>query len=308
MVIKQIAIILFDGFAFGMLLFVLSPAERTAFLVEDREALRAENFLPCSGVAAMLAGPAIAQNVDWKDDGTVVLKLGEAYNNATIQTTREELGSEFGPDKKPFKDVTITVTVNGAGPKGGISGPLHQFRPIWEELSGGKVNIVELPFAEHYTKMMLDLRNGTGQYDAFMVGAFWYGDIVPAGYGYAIDELQASGKYPKWTYDDMPPSLKALHQWKGVGYGVLNDGDGQVLYYRSDMLSDRRASGSVQEGIRLRSAQSAADLAAIARYLQVLQRQELGCDRCRSRQRRGSASEGWRAGPLSLPVALRRPS
>ena len=76
------------------------------------------------------------------------------------------------------------MTVNGAGPKGGISGPLHQFRPIWEELPGGKVNIVELPFAEHYTKMMLDLRNGTGQYDAFMVGAFWYGDIVPAGYGY----------------------------------------------------------------------------------------------------------------------------
>ena len=54
----------------------------------------------------------------------------------------------------------------------------------------------------------------------------------------AIDELQASGKYPKWTYDDMPPSLKTLHQWKGVGYGILNDGDGQVLYYRNDVLSD----------------------------------------------------------------------
>jgi multiple sugar transport system substrate-binding protein len=86
--------------------------------------------------------------------------------------------------------------------------------------------------------MMLDLRNGTGQYDAFMVGAFWYGDVVPAGYAYAIDELQKSGKYPKWTYDDMPPALKTLHQWKGVGYGILNDGDGQVLYYRNDVLAD----------------------------------------------------------------------
>ncbi len=195
----------------------------------------------------MLALPALAmfavsasagEYVDWKDDGSVVLKLGEAYNNAKIVTSREELGSAFGPDKKPFDGVTITVTVNGAGPKGGISGPLHQFRPIWEELSGGKVNIVELPFAEHYTKMMLDLRNGTGQYDAFMVGAFWYGDIVPGGYGYPIDDLNKSGKYPKWTYDDMPPSLKALHTWNGVGYGVLNDGDGQVLYYRSDVLGD----------------------------------------------------------------------
>ena len=196
---------------------------------------------------SMLALPALAlfavsasagQYVDWKDDGSVILKLGEAYNNAQIQTSREELGSAFGPDKQPFKDVTITVTVNGAGPKGGISGPLYQFRPIWEELSGGKVNIVELPFAEHYTKMMLDLRNGTGQYDAFMVGAFWYGDIVPAGYGYGIDDLMKSGKYPQWSYDDFPPSLKALYTWGGVGYGIRNDADGQVLYYRSDVLAD----------------------------------------------------------------------
>ncbi|MGE0005727.1 MAG: hypothetical protein AB7S92_09055 [Parvibaculaceae bacterium] len=46
----------------------------------------------------------------------------------------------------------------------------------------------------HPLKWVLDLRNGTGQYDAFIVGAFWYGDIVPAGYVYAIDDLQASGK------------------------------------------------------------------------------------------------------------------
>ena len=129
--------------------------------------------------------------------------------------------------------------MNGAGPKGGISGPLYQFRPIWEELTGGKVNIVELPFAEHYTKMMLDLRNGTGQYDAFMVGAFWYGDIVAGRLCLSRStSCMASGKYPKWTYDDMPPSLKTLHQWEGVGYGVLNDGDGQVLYYRNDMLAN----------------------------------------------------------------------
>jgi multiple sugar transport system substrate-binding protein len=186
--------------------------------------------------AALAAGPAAAQNVEWKDDGKVLIHLGEAYENRVIETTREQLGTIFGPDKKPFEGVTITLTVNGAGPKGGISGPLYQFRPIWEELSGGKVNIVELPFAEHYTKMMLDLRNGTGQYDAFLAGAFWYGDIVPAGYAYAIDDLMKSGEYPQWSYDSMPPSLKALHTWEGVGYGVLNDGDGQVLYYRNDIL------------------------------------------------------------------------
>jgi multiple sugar transport system substrate-binding protein len=194
-----------------------------------------------SGAAAsvLAAGAALAAGpVEWKSDGTVSLHMGPEYDNQTITVKQEDLGSEFGEGKKPFEGVTINVTVNGAGPKGGISGPLYSFRPIWEELSGGKVNIVELPFAEHYTKMMLDLRNGTGQYDAFMVGAFWYGDIVPAGYGFEIDELMQSGQYPKSSYDVMPPSLKKLHQWEGKSYGILNDADGQVLYYRKSVLEN----------------------------------------------------------------------
>ena len=36
----------------------------------------------------------------------------------------------------------------------------------------------------------------------------------------------------------MPPSLARLHQWAGKWYGVMNDSDGQVLYWRNDILSD----------------------------------------------------------------------
>lgn len=190
-----------------------------------------------AALAAAVAGAAHAQgkHVEWHEDGTVEMIM---QDGTVIKTTRDELGSLFGPARQPFAGTEISVTVNAGGPKGGISGPLHSFRPIWEELSGGKLNIVELPFAEHYTKMMLDLRQGTGQYDAFMVGAFWYGDIVPAGYAYPVDDLMATGEYPRWSYDSMPAPLKTLYTWEGVGYGVLNDADGQVLYYRRDALSD----------------------------------------------------------------------
>ncbi len=184
----------------------------------------------------LAAGAAQAgKHVTWHDDGKVDLTMEDG---TVINTDRATLGALFGPDQKPFDGAEISVTVNNSGPKGGISGPLHSFRPIWEELSGGKLNIVELPFGEHYTKMMLDLRNGTGQYDAFMVGAFWYGDMVPPGYAYPVEEMMASGDYPQWTYDSMPASLKSLHTWDGIGYGVLNDADGQVLYYRRDALTD----------------------------------------------------------------------
>lgn len=199
-------------------------------------------------VTVLMASTAMAQeHVRWNDDGTVELMLGPDYDDTVILTTREELGTAFGPDKLPFEGVEIAITVNAGGPKGGISGPLHAFRPIWEELSGGKLNIVELPFGEHYTKMMLDLRSGTGEYDGFMVGAFWYGDIAPAGYAFPIDDLMASDEYPQWTYDSMPPSLAALHKWGDESYGVLNDADGQVLYYRSDALTDPEHQAAFKE-------------------------------------------------------------
>ena len=192
-----------------------------------------------AAVALGLASAAFAGDaVDWNADGTVSLKLGETYDDTVITVPAADLGALIKEGEQSFAGTEITVTVNASGPKGGISGPLHAFRPVWEELTGGKVTVVELPFAEHYSKMMLDVRQGTGQYDAFMVGAFWYGDIVPQGYGYPVDDLIASGDHPKWSYDVMPASLRTLHSWEGEGYGVLNDGDGQVLYYRKSALTD----------------------------------------------------------------------
>ena len=194
--------------------------------------------LACAMVMVAGASASAGEYVDWNDDGTVTLKLGENYDMAEITVRAEDLGALFGEGEQPFEGEEISVTVNAGGIKGGISGPLYAFRGPWEELTGGKLNIVELPFAEHYTKMMLDLRNGTGQYDAFMVGAFWYGDIVPNGYAFPIDELIESGDYPKWSYDSMPQSLLDQHTWEGVGYGVANDADGQVLYYRKSALEN----------------------------------------------------------------------
>lgn len=188
----------------------------------------------------VLAGLATAvhaqdSHVKWNDDGSAELLVNDGL---WLKTASGELGDLFGPGEKPFDGVEISVTVNTGGPKGGISGPLHTFRPIWEELSGGKLNIVELPFAEHFTKMMTDVRTGTGQFDAFMVGAFWYGDIAEGNYGFPINELMESGEYPQWTLDSMPESLRQLHTWGDDILGTLNDADGQVMYYRRDILND----------------------------------------------------------------------
>jgi len=184
----------------------------------------------------MTAAAQDGTNLKWHPDGAADLILDDGNS---IMVPPGSLGSLFGPGKRPFDGVEINVTVRAGGPEGGISGPLHALRPVWEELSGGKLNIIELPFAEHYTKMMLDLRNQKAEYDAFIVGAFWYGDIVAGDFAYPINEFMKSGEFPQWTLDTMPPSLKALHLWGDDVLGTLNDADGQVLYYRRDVLNDR---------------------------------------------------------------------
>jgi multiple sugar transport system substrate-binding protein len=191
--------------------------------------------LAVSGVVgAAHAGP----HVDWLEDGTVVLKLGPAYDDAVVETSHTELGSAFGPEAQPFAGATIRILTQDDGPHGAISGPLAAFAPVFEELSGAKVELGLVPVTNLYASMMLDLQRDGGRYDAYSVAAFYYGELIDGGFIRPIDDLMASGKFPRWSYDAMPPAVRTLYTWGSAGYGVLNDADGQVLYFRRDILED----------------------------------------------------------------------
>lgn len=116
--------------------------------------------------------------------------------------------------------------------------PLNFSGPKWEELTGIKVKVVEVPIAEMFTKIMQEYRAGTGAYDALNVVPSWMPDLANAGalepldpyvekYGYAA-ELQTIAP----TYRD--------NQMK-VGdtiFGFPDDGDVFVMYYRKDIFGD----------------------------------------------------------------------
>ena len=189
----------------------------------------------CSACAGpVLAGP----HVDWLDDGTVLLKLGPDYGNAVIETTREELGPVLGAGGTPYAGTTVRLLTHDEGPHGPISGPIEALRPVWEELTGGQLEVGLVPISQLDSELMLDLQRGAHRYDAAVVAAYFYGDLVAGKYLASIDPLMASGKFPRWSYNSMPPALRQLYGWAGVDYGVLNDADGQILYYRRDVLND----------------------------------------------------------------------
>ena len=199
-------------------------------------------------VLALATGPALAgEHVEWLDDGTVLLRLGPAYDDAVIETSRDELGSLFGPDQQPFKGQQVTILTHDEGDKGPISGPILALSQVFSELSGAAVQVDRVPIGELYAAAMLDLQRGDAKYDAIVVPAFAYGDLIAGDYLRPVDDLNASGRFPRWSYDAMPASLRGLHTWNGVGYGVPNDADGQILYYRRDILSDPKWQAAFKE-------------------------------------------------------------
>lgn len=192
------------------------------------------------GVAILLIGlwgwSLAQQYLEWHDDGSVTLITFE--DNERITLSAEQLGTMFGPGQQPFAGKRIAITVNNSGPKGGISGPLYRLRPAWQELTGATLSIVEMPLAEQLPTTINDLRLGLGQFDGFIQGAWYMGEYVTPGFIVPVDDFIADPRFPQWNPDWWPPSLREIHTWGDQIYGTLNDSDGQVLYWRHDILSD----------------------------------------------------------------------
>jgi len=176
------------------------------------------------------------KHVTWHDDGSLDLTTFE--DGEIIGLSKEDIGTLFGPGKTPFAGQRIAVAVTSQGPKGGISGPLYRLRPAWEELTGAKLDIVEVPMADLLNKTITDLRFGGGQFDGIIQGAWFMGEYITPGFIIPIDTYVQDPRFPHWDPGWLPTPLKSIHAWGGKQYGVMNDSDGQVLYWRNDILTN----------------------------------------------------------------------
>ncbi len=118
--------------------------------------------------------------------------------------------------------------------------PWEEVRAEFEAATGAKVTIVEDPIAEAFPKLLDDQANGTNQFDASMIGMWWLGELVAGDFLLSYDDFYAdtSGKFPQYKFDDELPAMQALRMYDGKKYVVPYDCDGQVLYYRRDLLTD----------------------------------------------------------------------
>jgi multiple sugar transport system substrate-binding protein len=141
-------------------------------------------------------------------------------------------------DKKPFEGVTINVGVLGAGMKGAISSALYKWREDWENMTGAKLNIIEVPIAQIREKILTDLTTGAGGFDGFDGPVWLMGDLVKGDYLVPIDQWINDPRFPKWHPEDVVEPQRPIHFWKGVRYLASNDYDCHTLIYRKDILTD----------------------------------------------------------------------
>jgi multiple sugar transport system substrate-binding protein len=115
--------------------------------------------------------------------------------------------------------------------------PLNFSGPKWEQLTGCKVKVVEVPTAEMFTKIMQEYRAGTGAYDALNVIPAWMPDLVQAG---ALENLES--RVDKYAFRAELQQIAPIFRdnWMTVNgkiYGFPDDGDVFLLYYRKDLFA-----------------------------------------------------------------------
>ncbi|GAB4451426.1 MAG: hypothetical protein Fur0044_46760 [Anaerolineae bacterium] len=223
-------------------------AQKAAEEAQKQVDAAAEEAQKAAEEVKQAAEEAVAEATEATEEAGPVVDEGQAAETVKAgDLVPPVVATPCAGDGCLFKDQTVTVIVNTAGEKGPISGPFYEVRDEFEAATGAKLEIVEVPFAEHFPKLLTDMTTGTGEYDTSIAGAWWLGDLVAGDFIIPYDDYYNDPRFPKWDIEDVQPGPRALLEYGGKKYMVANDHDGQVMYYRRDLLEDAEHQAAFKE-------------------------------------------------------------
>lgn len=155
----------------------------------------------------------------------VVLVVGLAFTSAA------PAGAQ-----KPYEGVTLRILAN-TGPF--IIGPVYKHAPAFEELTGAKIEVVEVPFADLFPKLQQLGVTKSAEFDLLLVANTWMADLVALDYIVPLDPfIEASKDSSDLAWSDIPDGIKAKNSWGGHAYSFIIDNDNHFFFYRKDVLGD----------------------------------------------------------------------
>lgn len=143
-------------------------------------------------------------------------------------------GTQTNPEQYPYErypGVTLTVAV--------LSGVHHEpwdkYLPKFEELTGVKVELVEIPFGDFYEKTMLEAASHSGAYDIIELPGMWIADFAVNGFIVPLDKYLEKWD---WHLKDIVEKYREISAWGENTWSAVEDGDVFALYYRKDLFED----------------------------------------------------------------------
>ena len=140
--------------------------------------------------------------------------------------------------------------------------------PVWEQLTGVKSNVVELPHLDQYSKPIAEHIAGSGAYDVLDIEPAWIPSLADGGVIAPIDDYV--DKYMnKADLDDYHPFYRAMPIYKGKRWGFFDDGDMFALYYRRDIFEAPKMKDAYQKkfGKALEVPKSWDDYSQVAQFI-----------------------------------------
>ena len=130
-----------------------------------------------------------------------------------------------------FDGVTVNILTR---PGYVIAGRLAERGIEFEEATGGKIVVTEVPFAEIFPKIQQDWATGTNSIDVGVFAAGWGVELDASGLLEDLDPYVAADD--KIDLDDIAPYFREFGQKVGGKTKLLMvDGDFQMVYYRKDV-------------------------------------------------------------------------
>ena len=110
--------------------------------------------------------------------------------------------------------------------------------PLWEELTGIKINVIESPVDQMFTKTMQAHMANSGAYDVLNVIPNQLPDLALAGALEPLDDFVNKYAYAKELDTIAPVYRENQMKVEGTIYGLPDDGDVLIMYYRRDLFDD----------------------------------------------------------------------
>ncbi len=218
---------------------------------------RGNGLVAAALVALALAASAQdAQAPDTEEYKTSQVRAGEIVP--------PRVAAPCQPGACPFAGQTVTVLMV----REAKAGALGEIKAEFEAATGATLELVQVTHQELFPQFMSDLTHGVGRYDAAYAGAWWLGELVAGDHLLSYDKFYGDPRFPAWDINQVLPAPRRLLSYEGRKYMVANDHDGQVMYFRRDLLEhpQHRAAFAAKYGYPLGVPATWAQFRDVAEY------------------------------------------